>query len=64
MTIKQYDQFLVDPPFGDVIVDAQWLKGYFQQHEALVRSNKKLQEKYELLDALSNREVVRLDVTA
>lgn len=63
MTIKQYDQFLVDPAFGDVIVDAEWLKAYFTAHEALVRSHKRLQEKYDLLEVLSKRELVRLDVT-
>ena len=64
MTIKQYDQFLVDPAFGDVVVDAEWLRNYFKEHERLVRSHKKLQEKYDLLEVFSKRELIRLDVTA
>jgi len=64
MTVKQYDQFLADFVKGDTIVDSQWLQKYFRQHEALVRSNKQLQERYDLLATISDRtELIRLDIT-
>jgi len=64
MTVKQYDQFLADFVKGDTIVDSQWLQKYFRQHEALVRQNKLLQERYDILATISDRaELIRLDIT-
>ena len=64
MTTKQYDQFLTDFVKGDTIVDSQWLQKYFRQHEALLRTFKQLQDKYDVLAAISDRsELIRLDVT-
>lgn len=64
MTVKQYDQFLVDFVKGDTVVDSQWLQAYFRETERMKKALVALNEKIETLKAFSNqKEVIRLDVT-